>query len=121
MDENGKRGDEPGFDKTKVKVYGLGLDGGSGGGVGQTQWSMYTGSNNWQFTDKNPWGTHYNYDQPAFQETIGWFSSLIEKGYMPSVAAVTGQGSSDIFAAGKYAMITNGSWMINSMFDAEGH
>ena len=30
---------------------------------------------------------------------------------MPSVEAVTGQGSSDIFAAGKYAMITNGSWM----------
>ena len=29
-DNNGKRGDEAGFDKTKVKVYGLGLDGGSG-------------------------------------------------------------------------------------------
>ena len=28
VDANGKRGDEPGFDKTKVKVYGLGLDGG---------------------------------------------------------------------------------------------
>ncbi len=93
VDQSGKRGDEPGFDKSKVKVYGLGLDGGSGSGVGQTQWSMYTGSNNWQFTDKNPWGTHYNYDQPAFQDTIKWFASLIEKGYMPSVAAVTGQGS----------------------------
>jgi multiple sugar transport system substrate-binding protein len=93
---------------------------GSGSGVGQTQWSMYTGSNNWQFTDKNPWGTHYNYDQPAFQDSIKWLASLIEKGYMPSVAAVTGQGSSDIYAAGKYAMITNGSWMINSMFGAKG-
>jgi multiple sugar transport system substrate-binding protein len=120
VDESGKRGDEPGFDKSKVKVYGLGLDGGSGGGNGQTQWSMYTGSNNWQFTDKNPWGTHYNYDQPAFQQTIGWFRSLIEKGYMPSVEAVTGQGSSDIFAAGKYAMITNGSWQTNSFFDLKG-
>ena len=28
VDKNGKRGDEPGFDKTKVEVYGLGLDGG---------------------------------------------------------------------------------------------
>jgi multiple sugar transport system substrate-binding protein len=44
VDQSGKRGDEPGFDKSKVKVYGLGLDGGSGSGVGQTQWSMYTGS-----------------------------------------------------------------------------
>ena len=120
VDESGKRGDEPGFDKSKIKVYGLGLDGGSGGGNGQTQWSMYTGSNNWQYTDKNPWGTHYNYDQPAFQQTIGWFGSLIEKGYMPSVEAVTGQGSSDIFAAGKYAMITNGSWQTNSFFDLKG-
>jgi multiple sugar transport system substrate-binding protein len=116
VDENGKRGDEPGFDKSKVKVYGLGLDGGSGSGVGQTQWSMYTGSNNFQYTDKNPWGTHYNYDNADFQATIGWFFGLIEKGYMPSLAAVTGQSSSDLFGAGKYAMVTNGSWMINTMF-----
>ncbi len=120
VDENGKRGDEAGFDKSRVKVYGLGLDGGAGAGNGQTQWSMYTGSNGWTHTDKNPWGTHYNYDQPQFQETIGWFHSLIEKGYVPSIAAVTGQGSSDIFSAGKYAMITNGSWMTNSMFGFKG-
>jgi multiple sugar transport system substrate-binding protein len=120
VDEKGVRGDEPGFDKTKVRVYGLGLDGGAGAGNGQTQWSMYTGSNNWTHTDKNPWGTHYNYDQPQFQETIGWFYSLIEKGYMPSIAAVAGQGSSDIFGAGRYAMITNGSWMINSFYGLKG-
>jgi multiple sugar transport system substrate-binding protein len=116
VDENGVRGDEPGFNKDRVEVYGLGLDGGAGGGVGQTQWSMYTGSNNWTVTDKNPWGTHYNYDQPQFQETIGWFFGLIDKGYMPKLEAVDGQSSADLFGAGKYAMITNGSWMINTMF-----
>ena len=121
MDKNGKRGDEAGFDKSKVAVYGLGLDGGSGSGVGQTQWSMYTGSvGDFQFTDKNPWGTHYNYDNPEFQQTIGWFFSLIEKGYMPSLAAVTGQSSDDLYGASKYAMITNGSWMINTMFGYKG-
>ena len=121
VDKNGKRGDEAGFDKSKVAVYGLGLDGGSGAGVGQTQWSMYTGSvGNFQFTDKNPWGTHYNYDNPEFQQTIGWFFSLIEKGYMPSLAAVTGQSSRDLYGASKYAMITNGSWMINTMFGYKG-
>ncbi len=72
VDANGKRGDEAGFDKTKVKVYGLGLDGGSGGGNGQTQWSMYTGTTSWTVTDKNPWGTKYNYDKPEFQSTIAW-------------------------------------------------
>jgi multiple sugar transport system substrate-binding protein len=120
IDNNGKRGDEAGFDKSKVKVYGLGLDGGSGGGNGQTQWSMYTGTTGWQVTDKNPWGTHYNYDKPEFQGTIAWMRSLIEKGYAPTIEAVTGQSSADIFGASKYAMITNGSWMINQMFSYKG-
>jgi multiple sugar transport system substrate-binding protein len=122
MDTNGKRGDEAGFDKTKVKVYGLGLDGGSGGGNGQTQWSMYTGTLTpaWTHTDKNPWGTKYNYDQPQFQQAIGWFKTLIDKGYMPSVAAVTGQDQSSIFQAGKYAMVTAGSWSTNQLFGAKG-
>ncbi len=120
VDANGKRGDEAGFDKTKVKVYGLGLDGGSGGGNGQTQWSMYTGTTGWTVTDKNPWGSHYNYDKPEFQGTIAWMRSLIEKGYAPTIEAVTGQSSGDIFGAGKYAMITNGSWMINQMFGYKG-
>jgi multiple sugar transport system substrate-binding protein len=120
LDNNGKRGDEAGFDKTKVKVYGLGLDGGSGGGNGQTQWSMYTGTTGWSVTDKNPWGTHYNYDKPEFQNTMAWMRSLIEKGYMPSIESVTGQSSADIFGAGKFAMITNGSWMINQMFGYKG-
>ncbi|GAB2575493.1 ABC transporter substrate-binding protein [Microlunatus antarcticus] len=119
VDENGKRGDEAGFDKSRVKVYGLGLDGGSGAGVGQTQWSMYTGSNGWQFTDKNPWGTHYNYDQPQFQDTIAWVARLIDKGYMPSVAAVTGQSAPDIFAAGKYAMVADGSWTLKGFYASE--
>jgi multiple sugar transport system substrate-binding protein len=120
QDTSGRRGDEAGFDKSKIKVYGLGLDGGSGGPNGQTQWSMYTGSNGWTHTDKNPWGTHYNYDQPKFQETIGWFKTLIDKGYMPSVAAVTGQDQSSIFGAGKYAMTTSGSWSTNQLFGAKG-
>lgn len=120
VDQNGVRGDQPGFDKNHVKVYGLGLDGGSGGGVGQTQWSMYTGTTGWNYTNKNPWGTKYNYDDPRFQETMSWMADLIKKGYMPSVPAVTGSDSSQTFGAGKYAMITNGSWMINSFFGLKG-
>ena len=116
VDANGKRGDEAGFDKTKVKVYGLGLDGGTGGGNGQTQWSMYSGTTGWQFTDKATWGTKYNYNDPKFQKTIAWMRHLIDKGYMPSLEAVTGQSSADIFAAGKYAMITQGSWMIGQFY-----
>ncbi len=81
---------------------------------------MYTGSNGFLYTDKNPWGTHYDSDNANFQATIGWFYSMVEKGYMPSVAAVTGQSSADLYGAGKYAMITNGSWMINTTFGYKG-
>jgi multiple sugar transport system substrate-binding protein len=120
VDQNGKRGDEAGFDKSKVKVYGLGLDGGSGGANGQTQWSMYTGTLPWQFTDKNPWGTHYNYDNADFQKSMGWMRSLIAKGYMPSVEAVTGQSATDLYGAGKYAMLTDGSWVLGQMYGYKG-
>ncbi|KTR95434.1 ABC transporter substrate-binding protein [Microbacterium testaceum] len=120
VDANGVRGDQPGFDKTRVAVYGLGLDNQSGGGVGQTQWSMYSGATGWNYMDTNPWGTHYNYDDERFQSTIGWMADLIEKGYMPSVAEVTGGDSTQTFGAGKYAMITNGSWNINSFYALKG-
>lgn len=120
VDTHGVRGDQPGFDKKHVKVYGLGLDGGSGGGNGQTQWSMYTGTTGWTVTDKNPWGTHYNYDAPEFQKTMGWMADLIAKGYMPSVPAVTGNDSTQTFGAGKYAMITNGDWVLSPFYSLKG-
>jgi multiple sugar transport system substrate-binding protein len=120
VDEKGVRGDEPGFDKDNVAVHGLGLDK-NFGGIGQTQYSMYTGSNGWQATDKNPWGTHYRYDEPAFQETIRWWRGLIEKGYMPPLeVATSGVNMSDAFGAGKSAMNTHGSWMVSQYFGYQG-
>lgn len=122
VDENGKRGDEAGFDKNHVKTYGLWMNS-SGNGVGQTEWSQYVVSNGWQFTDKNPWGTRYNYGDPKFQDTIAWWKSLVDKGYMPPLKA-TSAGSqsvspSDMLAAGKAAMETNGSWTIGQTFSAK--
>jgi multiple sugar transport system substrate-binding protein len=119
IDKKGKRGDEPGFDKANVKTYGLWMEN-SGRSSGQTQWSMYTATNDWQFTDKNPWGTKYNYGDPKFIETIKWWKSLADKGYMPSFKAQVGTAWNDQLAAGKVAMATNGSWMIGSVFGAKG-
>jgi multiple sugar transport system substrate-binding protein len=119
VDANGVRGDEAGFDKGKVAVYGLGLPG-SGGPNGQTEWSMYTGTTGWTHTDKNPWGTHYNYDDPEFQDTITWWHSLIKKGYMPPLETTVGASMNDSFGAGKSAMNVHGSWMIGSYFGYKG-
>lgn len=120
VDRNGVRGDEPGFDKNHVKTYGLWLDAGDavGSGFGQTLWSMYTGATGWKELDENPWGTHFNYDDPRFKKTIGWWRSLIEKGYMPSLAEQEGVQWSDQLAAGTTAMATSGSWMIDIAFNS---
>ncbi len=118
VDVNGKRGDEVGFDKSNVATYGLGLDG-SGAGFGQTQWAMYTASNGWTATDKL-WATKYNYSDPKFQETIAWYASLITKGYMPSLANSTGTGGTTAFGAGKYALLTEGSWNTGALTTLTG-
>lgn len=117
VDSNGRRGDERGFDRSRVKTYGLWLEN-SGNGMGQTQWSMYAASNGWTFTDKNPWGSRYNYDDPKFQQAIAWWKGLIDKGYMPPLKASTGVSWNDMLTAGKAATATNGSWMIGSVFAA---
>jgi multiple sugar transport system substrate-binding protein len=119
VDANGVRGDEPGFDKDNVAVYGLGLAG-SGGPNGQTEWSMYPTTLGWTHTDENPWGTHYNFDDPVFQESIAWWQGLIEKGYMPPLETTVGAAVNDTFAAGKAAINTNGSWMIGAYSGYEG-
>lgn len=116
VDANGVRGDEAGFDKSNVAVYGTWMEE-SGGGDGQTQWSFLSATNGWESTN-GAWGDEYNYDDAAFQETIDWWYSLVEKGYMPSFEAQTGIGWADQLTAGKVALVPNGSWMTSYVFGA---
>ena len=126
IDVNGKRGDEPGFDKNRVKTHGFSAEGSGGAGWGQTQWSAFTGSAGWQVTDKNPWGTHFNLDQPAFQDTLTWYFGLVRKGYMPTYAEIGGAnaiGTDKQIQSGIAAMGLSGSWMISTfsnLTDAAG-
>lgn len=119
VDKNGTRGDEAGFDKNKVEVYGLGLNA-SGSAQGQTEWSYLTGTTGWTHTDKNPWGTHYNFDDPRFQESIDWWASLVEKGFMPKLETTVGAAMPDTFGAGKSALNANGDWTIGQYTGLEG-
>lgn len=114
VDVNGVRGNEPGFDPNAVATYGLGIDYPPGGGDGQTQWSMLTGSLGWTHTDRPLWGTRFNYDDPRFQDTIAWWRGLIEKGYAPRLELAVGGELSQQLQAGRYAMVTDGSWMIST-------
>ena len=126
VDAKGVRGDQPGFDKNHVKVHGFAAEGSGGGGWGQTQWSAFTGSAGWQATDKNPWGTHFNLDQPAFQDTLRWYFGLAQKGYMPTYEEIGGAnavGSDKQIQSGTAVMGISGSWMLStfsSLTDASG-
>lgn len=115
VDRNGRRGDEPGFDKDNVKVYGLA---GNGGGYadGQTQWSPFTGSAGWSYTDKARWGTKYQYDSETFQSVVKWYFGLAEKGYMVPFSdynVQSNQANTQV-AAGKAAATFDGAWMIST-------
>jgi len=114
VDTHGRRGDQPGFDKNHIAVYGLGgLS--AGDNMAQTSWSSFAVSNGWQFMDKNPWGTHYNYGDPKLQETLKWYFGLAQKGYAPKYGAFSDSfGGYNQFAAGKAAIVEDGAWMISS-------
>lgn len=115
VDQNGKRGDESGFDKTKVKTYGLAMEG-DGAGFSQSQFSQYVFTTGWQFTDKNPWGTKYNFNDPRYKETVAWWKSLIDKGYMNNLETSQSMDGNALesYGAGKFAMVTSGDWMMGS-------
>ena len=128
IDANGVRGDEPGFDPTRVRTHGIASDGSGGKGWGQTQWSAFAGSNGWQATDKNPWGTRFDLEDPALQDTLNWYFGLVRKGYMPTFDEIGGSSGSQTgtdkqIQSGLAAMAINGSWNIGSftgLDDAQG-
>ncbi|MEU4243503.1 sugar ABC transporter substrate-binding protein [Actinoplanes sp. NPDC026619] len=117
VDANGIRGDQAGFDKNHVAMHGLSSEGSGGAGWGQTQWSAFTASAGWQATDKNPWGTHFNLDSPAFQQTLNWYYGLTRKGFMPTYQEIGGAnaiGTDKQIQSGIAAMGLSGSWMIST-------
>lgn len=112
VDNAGKRGDQPGFDPTNVKTYGLGFDPG-GLTYGQTTWAGFAASLGFQLLDKNPWGTKYNYDDPRFVQTFSWWRDMIRKGYMPSLEQARTLGQTAAFQSGKAALAIDGDWTIS--------
>ncbi|GHH00190.1 ABC transporter substrate-binding protein [Streptomyces lanatus] len=121
VDAKGRRGDEPGFDKNNVKVYGLATNGG-GFGDGQTQWSSFAASAGWNYTEKARWGTEYQYDSKTFQSVIDWYFGLAKKGYMAPFSDYniqSNQANTQV-AAGKAAAALDGAWMISSYAGFKG-
>jgi multiple sugar transport system substrate-binding protein len=115
VDTNGKHGDQPGFDKSKVAVFGMATN--PADGYGQTEWSHFAASAGFKYIDK-PWGTKYFYDDPILAKTLTYLRDLaLVKGYSVSQEQAGKLNGSAVFAAGKSAIVPDGSWMINSYKD----
>jgi multiple sugar transport system substrate-binding protein len=120
VDDKGRRGDEPGFDKDNVEVYGLATNGG-GDGDGQTTWSHFAASAGWTYTDKERWGTEYRYDDDTFQSVVEWYFGLADKGYMAPLTdySVSNQANAQV-GAGTAATAFDGAWMLSTYDGFEG-
>ncbi|HEY0447925.1 sugar ABC transporter substrate-binding protein [Actinophytocola sp.] len=108
VDEHGKRGDQPGFDKSKVAVYGFGQLAAKDF-IGQTTWSSFVSTMGWRQGDKPSWPAKFNYADPRFVKTMDWVRSLTDRGFAPKIGEFT-TSEVDQLASGKVAMLTGGSW-----------
>jgi ABC-type glycerol-3-phosphate transport system substrate-binding protein len=108
IDSNGVRGDEAGFDKSKVATYGIGSLA-SGDFNGQTSWNALISSTGWRLGDKAAWPTKLEYDTPDFVKTMDYVRSLADRGFAPQFGALT-VADTEQLGSGKVAMIEGGSW-----------
>ncbi|MGW6139407.1 ABC transporter substrate-binding protein [Streptomyces sp. NPDC055144] len=108
VDKNGVRGDEPGFDKKKVKVYGIGTMA-SDDNLGQTTWGPFASSTGFKLTDKPNWPSQFNYKDQRFIDTMDFIRGLSDDGYAPKLGQFT-TGTADQIGSGSVAMVAGGSW-----------
>ncbi|MFJ6572167.1 ABC transporter substrate-binding protein [Streptomyces sp. NPDC091292] len=114
LDDKGRNGLDPEFDKKNVKVYGYQPDYDSGGAPGQSSFGNFAASTGFTFTDKNPFGTKFHYDDPRLAATIDWMASLAGKGYAPKLNKSSTIGTDAVLNGGKAALALTGSWNINT-------
>lgn len=117
VDANGRNGLDPAFDKNHVAVYGF-LPEWADGSQGQNGWGDLAVSAGFTYLDKNPWGSHYNFDDPKLAATINWYKQLIDKGYAPKLDKQSSLGRDAVMDSGQGAITITGSWMINSYLSA---
>ena len=109
VDANGKHGNEDGFDKGNVKVFGF-LSEWADGSQGQNLWGNLAVSNGFYYADVNPFGTKFNYDDPKLAATIDWMAGLAEKGYAPKFDVNSTLDRRTVQQSGGAAMTTIGSF-----------
>jgi ABC-type glycerol-3-phosphate transport system substrate-binding protein len=113
VDNKGRRGDQPGFDRKHVAVFGIGSLAVQDF-TGQTSWNPLVSTLGWRMGDKPQWPSAFTYDDPRFVKTMNWVRSLTDKGYAPVegefLSAGNNPSSSQLLGSGKVAIANDGSW-----------
>ncbi|GAA3715113.1 sugar ABC transporter substrate-binding protein [Streptomyces tremellae] len=113
VDSHGRRGDQSGFDRKHVEVYGIGALGVQDF-TGQTSWNPLVSTLGWRMGDRPQWPTVFRYDDPRFVRTMNWVRKITDEGYAPTEGEFTSAGnapsSSQLLGSGKVAIADDGSW-----------
>ncbi|HEY0188009.1 MAG TPA: sugar ABC transporter substrate-binding protein [Cellulomonas sp.] len=118
VDDNGVRGDEAGFDKDNVAVYGMSTL--TGGGInGQDTWAQFAPTTGWTLADEANWPTTFQYSDPDYVATAEWILSLVDKGYTPGYGETT-LGAAELLGSGTTAMVQAGSWDATTISALDG-
>lgn len=120
IDDHGVRGDQPGFDRKHVKVYGSGVLG-DDNIVGQTSWFPFAASTGWTEGNEKPWTTKFNFADPRLVRTMDWIRSMVQKGYVPAYTQFN-DTLSDVqqLGGGKVALTLGGSWEASTFAKLKG-
>lgn len=119
VDTNGKRGDEPGFDKNSVKTYGIGTLAASDFN-GQTSWNPFVTTLGWKLGgDATAWPKVLPYDDPRMTKTLDYIRGLGDRGLMPKFGQFT-ISAAEQMGAGQVAMAQDGTWSATSITKVPG-
>ncbi|UAJ79866.1 sugar ABC transporter substrate-binding protein [Leifsonia sp. ZF2019] len=119
VDVNGKRGDEPGFDKDHVKTYGIGTLAASDFN-GQTSWNPFVTTLGWKLGgDATAWPKVLPYDDPRMTKTLDYIRGLGDRGLMPKFGQFT-ISAAEQMGAGQVAMAQDGTWSATSITKVPG-
>ncbi|WP_223694118.1 ABC transporter substrate-binding protein [Leifsonia poae] len=119
VDKNGKRGDEPGFDKNNVKTYGIGTLA-AGDFNGQTSWNPFVTTLGWKLGgDVKAWPKQLPFDDPRLAKTLDYIRTLGDRGLMPKFGQFT-VSSAEQMGAGQVAMAQDGTWNATTLTKVPG-
>ncbi|GHJ42628.1 sugar ABC transporter substrate-binding protein [Streptomyces sp. TS71-3] len=125
VDRRGVRGDQAGFDKRHVAVYGIGAMGPLGQDFnGLTTWRPFASSLGWRIGNTGNWPTEFTYDDPRFVATMNYFRRLTDKGFAPTAGQFTSAGNapsgSQLLGSRKIAVYEGGSWEAGTLLKLPG-